>query len=140
MSRENACIARYLSKLNFRGITCRAMFQYDLYQPEEINVGDRVFEYGMYQNHPLGTVKAKYERGNCYTYYVLFDDAESDRALSMFLVPKSRGVDKIWLQLYTEEKYNFLKSLKMAELSYKERFGNEYGDDKLAQEKPVCQC
>ena len=140
MSRENACIARYLSKLNFRGITCRAMFQYDLYQPEEINVGDRVFEYGMYQNHPLGTVKAKYERGNCYTYYVLFDDAESDRALSLFLVPKSRGVDKIWLQLYTEEKYNFLTSLKMAELSYEQRFGDEYSADKLGQEKPVRGC
>ena len=115
------------------------MFQYDLYQPEEINVGDRVFEYG-YPNHPLGTVKAKYERGNCYTYYVLFDDAESDRALSLFLVNKSRGVDKIWLQLYTEEKYNFLTSLKKAELSYEQRFGDEYSADKLGQEKPVRGC
>ena len=140
MRRENACIARYLSALRFRGNTCRAMFQYDLYQREQIKVGDRVFYYGMFGYMPLGTVKEKYDHPSHVVYYVLFDDADSDHELEFFMISKSREDGKCWLQLYTEDKYNFLKSLKMAELSYKERFGHEYGDDKLAQEKPVRGC
>ena len=73
---------------------------------------------------------------------VHYDHAPSPRHLSREWVSNSREDGKCWLQLYTEEKLNYLKLLEMSQRSYKQRFGPEYSDEKLAEdsEKPVRQC
>ena len=142
MNSENACIALYLSALKFRGNTCSTMFQYDLYQCEQIEVGYRVFFSRHVRNMPIGTVKEKYVHWHAVVYYVHYDDAHSSHHLTFILVSNSREDGKCWLQLYTEEKLNYLKLLEMSQRSYKQRFGPEYSDEKLAEdsEKPVRQC
>ena len=118
------------------------MFQYDLYERHELNVGDRVFYYGMCGFMPMGTIVEKYEERyrTGFNYMVHFDHAPSPKHLNREYVSSSREDGKQWLQLYTEEKYIFLRSLEKAQRPYKQRFGEEYSEAKLAQEKPVRGC
>ena len=77
------------------------MQQYDLYQQQQIEVGDRVFYCSESGPMPIGTVREKTVCLDRIEYVVKFDD----RYILSHVWERLEG--KRWLQLYTREKYDF---------------------------------
>ena len=77
------------------------MQQYDLYQQQQIEVGDRVFYCQDDGYMPIGTVREKKVYPESVEYVVHFDDSSDVSYVTQWEDGKRR------LQLYTKEKYDF---------------------------------